>query len=150
MIAPKTLRLCSTCLSRRNATCSRLINTSSKRRYHLESRIVEPSLEHPISLNRTQLGSSSSISPRSSSIPSGPIDGHELEHEVGEETEGWQAREERRSPAAVFGSKRVGLEIIPETLEERIQAQISGLSPSLRLSSHVQRLPAIQLKDIYG
>ena len=47
-----------------------------------------------------------------------------------ESEEEWEPREERRSPAAVFGSKRVGLEIIPEGLEERIKAEIAGkLSP---------------------
>jgi hypothetical protein len=42
----------------------------------------------------------------------------------------WIPREERRSPAAVFGSKRVGLETIPRRLEENIQSEINSTSTS--------------------
>ena len=39
----------------------------------------------------------------------------------------WEPREERRSPAAVLGSKRIGLVVLPEQLVDGIQAEISGM-----------------------
>jgi hypothetical protein len=50
-----------------------------------------------------------------------------------EEDEAWIPREERRSPAAVFGSKRLGLETIPRRMEENIQSEIDSklMSPGL-------------------
>jgi hypothetical protein len=51
--------------------------------------------------------------------------------EEGEVDEEWVPREERRSPAAVFGSKRIGLEVIPRRLEENIQLEITSMSPYL-------------------
>ena len=45
-----------------------------------------------------------------------------------EEEEEWVPREERRSPAAVFGSKRVGLEVVPRRMEENIQSEINSMS----------------------
>jgi hypothetical protein len=51
--------------------------------------------------------------------------------EEGEVDEEWVPREERRSPAAVFGSKRIGLEVIPRRLEENIQLEITSTSPYL-------------------
>lgn len=36
-------------------------------------------------------------------------------------------REERRSPAAVFGNKRIGSVVLPEKLQEAIQQQIDGM-----------------------
>lgn len=142
LIGPRTLRLCSTCLSRQSGriarstgSSSRLVSTSSARR--LESRIPEPQtstsssslvLEHPpVS---TQYMNQSRSSSSSTSLSDGGVGrngsgfgliGEELQEEME-----WEPREERRSPAAVFGSKRIGLEMIPETLEERIQAEISG------------------------
>jgi hypothetical protein len=49
--------------------------------------------------------------------------------EIEEEEEEWIPREERRSPAAVFGSKRVGLETVPRRMEENIQSEINSMSP---------------------
>lgn len=37
-----------------------------------------------------------------------------------------QPREERRSPAAVFGSKRVGLEVIPGGMERGVMRELAG------------------------
>lgn len=54
-----------------------------------------------------------------SSLTGGP------EHEGDLETYG---REERRSPAAVFGSKRIGSVVLPEQLLDSIQRQIDGTS----------------------
>jgi hypothetical protein len=48
-----------------------------------------------------------------------------------EEEEAWTPREERRSPAAVFGSKRLGLETIPRRMEENIQSEIDS-QPNLQ------------------
>ncbi|KAJ9110678.1 hypothetical protein QFC19_001507 [Naganishia cerealis] len=39
-----------------------------------------------------------------------------------------QGREERRSPAALFGTKRIGSVMLPEELSEAIQRQIDGTS----------------------
>jgi hypothetical protein len=47
---------------------------------------------------------------------------------VEEEEDEWVPREERRSPAAVFGSKRVGLEVVPRRMEENIQSEINSMS----------------------
>lgn len=48
----------------------------------------------------------------------------------GQEGEGqeWESREERRSPAAVLGSKRIGLVVLPEQLVDGIQSEINGES----------------------
>jgi hypothetical protein len=57
--------------------------------------------------------------------------GLEVEGQEGEgEEEEWTPREERRSPAAVFGSKRIGLEVVPRRMEENIQSEINSMSPS--------------------
>lgn len=48
-------------------------------------------------------------------------DGPEHEHDL--ESYG---REERRSPAAVFGSKRIGSVVLPEQLLDSIQRQVDG------------------------
>jgi hypothetical protein len=53
------------------------------------------------------------------------------------EEEEWVPREERRSPAAVFGSKRVGLEVVPRRMEENIQSEINSMSSSLPLSTQM-------------
>jgi hypothetical protein len=50
----------------------------------------------------------------------------EMEGDVDGEEE-WTPREERRSPAAVFGSKRIGLEVVPRRMEENIQSEINSL-----------------------
>ena len=50
------------------------------------------------------------------------------ERGIEEEEEEWAPREERRSPAAVFGSKRVGLEVVPRRMEENIQSEINSMS----------------------
>jgi hypothetical protein len=57
--------------------------------------------------------------------------------EAEEEEEEWVPREERRSPAAVFGSKRVGLEVVPRRMEENIQSEINSMSSSLPLSTQM-------------
>jgi hypothetical protein len=40
----------------------------------------------------------------------------------------WEPREERRSPAAVLGSKRIGLVVLPEQLVDGVQSEINGMS----------------------
>lgn len=52
---------------------------------------------------------------------------HDLPSRLRQQTElDSEAREERRSPAAVFGSKRVGLEIVPEKMEEGVLRELAG------------------------
>jgi hypothetical protein len=58
----------------------------------------------------------------------------EMEGDVDGEEE-WTPREERRSPAAVFGSKRIGLEVVPRRMEENIQSEINSMSPLSSVSS---------------
>lgn len=55
------------------------------------------------------------------------------EHEHDPESYG---REERRSPAAVFGSKRIGSVVLPEQLLDSIQREIDGKSFSYYQSRH--------------
>jgi hypothetical protein len=65
--------------------------------------------------------------------------------EVEEEEEEWVPREERRSPAAVFGSKRVGLEVVPRRMEENIQSEINSMSQfHSPLTSMITSLPHFQ------
>lgn len=102
---------------------SRLVSTSTNRAYHLESSRIDTSLfELPGKSTGRVVSAHSGV-------------GHTLDGETrhdGEEGDDWQPREERRSPAAVFGSKRIGLEVIPPSLEERIRAEMAGESVSLR------------------
>lgn len=54
---------------------------------------------------------------RSSASRDSPEDEHDIDS---------YAREERRSPAAVFGSKRIGSVVLPESMLEAIQREIDG------------------------
>ncbi|RSH92152.1 hypothetical protein EHS25_008567 [Saitozyma podzolica] len=68
----------------------------------------------------------------SSSSPAGnqPSPRHgELELETPEEPDYAEAREERRSPAAVLGSKRLGLVVLPDQLAEAVQNEINENDP---------------------
>ncbi len=53
--------------------------------------------------------------------------------EVSDEEDGYgeteERREERRSPAAVLGSKRIGMVVLPELLQAAIQKEVSCESP---------------------
>jgi hypothetical protein len=73
----------------------------------------------------------------SSSSPAGnqPSPRHgELELETPEEPDYAEARDERRSPAAVLGSKRLGLVVLPDQLAEAVQNEINGGYPPLTTS----------------
>ncbi|KAJ9101137.1 hypothetical protein QFC21_003355 [Naganishia friedmannii] len=62
-------------------------------------------------------GDDSRASSFQSSIGEGSTNEHDSEH---------QGREERRSPAAVFGTKRIGSVVLPEKLQDAIQQQIDA------------------------
>ena len=68
------------------------------------------------------------------------------EREVEEEEEEWVPREERRSPAAVFGSKRVGLEVVPRRMEENIQSEINSMSFLKTTNLLLKRLVRMTIK----
>lgn len=83
----------------------------------------------------------------SSSSPEGdhgPSPQHgEVELEMPEDPDYAEAREERRSPAAVLGSKRLGLVVLPDQLAEAVQNEINGgfLTPPRDLACHVPFVP---------
>jgi hypothetical protein len=120
MIGARALRTCSVCRDKlRAATISRapalarsIVGTSA--RYHVES--------SRIGIDDSVFGFSSSTTTtnRISNLSVGN------EQTTPEEDEDWAPREERRSPAAVFGSKRVGLETIPRRMDENIQSEINS------------------------
>ncbi|WVQ98051.1 3-methyl-2-oxobutanoate hydroxymethyltransferase [Kwoniella sp. CBS 9459] len=61
-----------------------------------------------------------------------------------EEDSGWpdfEKREERRSPAAVLGSKRVGVVVLPEEMKTGIQQQIDHLDNPRQLRESYLSLP---------
>jgi hypothetical protein len=118
MLGTKALRTCSVCRDKLRsirlgnplqvAGPSRAINTQS------DSRTIDDSVftSHPLT------------------DPSPGYGLNKLDEGRGveEEEEDWVPREERRSPAAVFGSKRVGLEVVPRRMEENIQSEINSMS----------------------
>lgn len=48
----------------------------------------------------------------------------------------WEPRKERRSPAAVLGSKRIGLVVLPDQLVDGIQREINGTPLHLCISQY--------------
>lgn len=132
MIGARALRTCSVCRDRLRATSlraapafARSVASTSAGRYDVESSRVglDDSVLHPI-------GTTTRISDLESSLAS--TRGDSL---LGsEEEEEWTPRKERRSPAAVFGSKRLGLETIPRRMEENIQSEIDSKLNSSDLS----------------
>lgn len=132
MLGSKALRTCSVCRDRlRTAqrsilqvsgpSSSRAITTSSKTGYMADTKSIGNDIDesvfasHPLTNPEQHSQSSNSGASR----------------EVEEEEEEWTPREERRSPAAVFGSKRVGLEVVPTRMEENIQSEINSMSLNL-------------------
>jgi hypothetical protein len=123
MLGSKALRTCSICRDKirsvrlgplQSGGPSRGINTQ-----HPDTTInsgIDDSVfaSHPLTDPSTGLGHGQTNRP-----------GKEIE----EEEEEWTPREERRSPAAVFGSKRVGLETVPRRMEENIQSEINSTFP---------------------
>ncbi|WVR04628.1 3-methyl-2-oxobutanoate hydroxymethyltransferase [Kwoniella sp. DSM 27419] len=53
----------------------------------------------------------------------------------------YERREERRSPAAVLGSKRIGVVVLPEELKNGIQSQINQLDNPRQLRESYMSLP---------
>jgi hypothetical protein len=118
MLGTKALRTCAICRDKLRsirlanplqvAGSSRGINTQS------DSRTIDDSVftSHPLTDPSPGYGLNK-------------LDGN---REVEEEESEWVPREERRSPAAVFGSKRVGLEVVPRRMEENIQSEINSMS----------------------
>ena len=117
MLGTKTLRTCSVCrdklrsirLGPSTGGPSRRINTQS------DSRTIDDSVftSHPLT---------------DPSPGYGLVNKSDSGKGVEDEGEEWVPREERRSPAAVFGSKRVGLEVVPRRMEENIQSGINSTS----------------------
>jgi len=123
MLGTKALRTCSVCrdklrsirLGPSTGGPSRRINTQS------DSRTIDDSVftSHPLT---------------DPSPGYGLVNKSDEGKGVEEEEDEWVPREERRSPAAVFGSKRVGLEVVPRRMEENIQSEINSMSPLHLLS----------------
>lgn len=73
-------------------------------------------------------------------FPSDSVDDH-LTFEELEDQEAGQSRTEQKSPAAVFGSQRIGAVILPFELNQTITRLISGV--------HVYRSPAVKLLMVF-
>jgi hypothetical protein len=121
MLGTKALRTCSIC--RDKVRSIRLVQAGPSRGINTQpdSRTIDDSVftSHPLTDPSPGYGLNK-------------LDGS---REVEEEEENWTPREERRSPAAVFGSKRVGLEVVPRRMEENIQSEINSMSFDLPLST---------------
>jgi hypothetical protein len=131
MLGTRALKTCAVCrdklrLARMGisshlpaSSSSRGITTTPKPHFLAESRRTH------IDIDDSVFGASPIRTTTASEIESNrDVDNTYLEEEE------WTPREERRSPAAVFGSKRIGLETIPRRLEENIQSEINSTSVS--------------------
>lgn len=115
MLGSKALRTCSVCRDKLRSVRLGSIQAGPSRAINTQSNSIDDSVftSHPLT---------------------DPTPGYGLVNKldggrgVEEEDEEWVPREERRSPAAVFGSKRVGLEVVPRRMEENIQSEINSMS----------------------
>lgn len=125
MLGTRALRTCAVCRDKlrlaqvSGPSRSRGLATTPKPSFLAESRRT------PIDIDDSVFGASPI---RGTSRSESEVN-TDVEHAYLEDEE-WAPREERRSPAAVFGSKRVGLETIPRRLEENIQSEINSVSSS--------------------
>jgi hypothetical protein len=114
MLGSKALRTCSVCRDKLRSI--RLVQAGPSRGINTQpdSRTIDDSVftSHPLTDPSPGYGLNK-------------LDGS---REAEDEEEEWVPREERRSPAAVFGSKRVGLEVVPRRMEENIQSEINSMS----------------------
>jgi hypothetical protein len=115
MLGTKALRTCSICRDKLRSI--RLVQAGPSRGINTQpdSRTIDDSVftSHPLTDPSPGYG-----------LVNKSDEGRGIE----EEDEEWTPREERRSPAAVFGSKRVGLEVVPRRMEENIQSEINSTS----------------------
>lgn len=138
MLGSKALRTCSVCrdklrTSRINGvlqvagpSSSRTLNTTPKHDYLAESKSIGTDIDDSVFASHPLTNPDSNHGHRRISATRASEEGQGLE-DGGEE---WIPREERRSPAAVFGSKRVGLEMVPRRMEENIQSEINSMYSS--------------------
>lgn len=141
MLGSKALRTCSVCrdklrTSRINGvlqvagpSSSRTLNTTPKHDYLAESKSIGTDIDDSVFASHPLTNPDSNHGHRRISATRASEEGQGLE-DGGEE---WIPREERRSPAAVFGSKRVGLETVPRRMEENIQSEINSMFASVFL-----------------
>lgn len=141
MLLPRPARLLRQCprLPGRPLPLPRLASTATVVRPNPTAPGIDPSFgpllrEVDLTIRKQHRGSvppvehanayASSSSPEGNHGPS-PQHG-ELELQMPEEPDYAEAREERRSPAAVLGSKRLGLVVLPDQLAEAVQNEING------------------------
>jgi hypothetical protein len=112
MLGTKALRTCSVCRDKLRSI--RLVQAGPSRGINTQPNSIDDSVftSHPLRNTSPGYGLNKLDEGRG----------------VEEEEEDWVPREERRSPAAVFGSKRVGLEVVPRRMEENIQSEINSMS----------------------
>jgi len=115
MLGSKALRTCSVCRDKLRSVRLGSIQAGPSRGINTQSDSIDDSVftSHPLTDPTPGYGLVNKL------------DG---QRRLEEEEDEWVPREERRSPAAVFGSKRVGLEVVPRRMEENIQSEINSMS----------------------
>ena len=115
MLGSKALRTCSVCRDKLRSVRLGSIQAGPSRGINAQSDSIDDSVftSHPLTDPTPGYGLVNKL------------DG---QRRLEEEEDEWVPREERRSPAAVFGSKRVGLEVVPRRMEENIQSEINSMS----------------------
>lgn len=144
MLGPKALRTCSVCRDKLRTAripvqvpgpSSRGISTTPPSR-NLDTKSISNDIDDSVFASHPLTNPDTSHGLRKTLIGL-EVEGPEGE---GEEVE-WTPREERRSPAAVFGSKRIGLEVVPRRMEENIQSEINSMSPSCQCTESFDVYP---------